>query len=137
MKYKVTLNDGVELLVTADKEVEAVRRAKEIKDKLSVEDDASSFARHVEGTVILNDAGEYGNYDLNYFLSLPKTHALRLSNEELRTNERMLPEWEKRVVEARRKADEEIKNAERMVRYTKEQIVGIKNVIREINKNEK
>lgn len=35
MKYKVTLNDGVELLITADKEVEAVRRAKEIKDQLT------------------------------------------------------------------------------------------------------
>ena len=38
MKYKVTLNDGIELLITADKEVDAVRRAKEIKDKLSIAD---------------------------------------------------------------------------------------------------
>nr|DAY59316.1 MAG TPA: hypothetical protein [Caudoviricetes sp.] len=35
MKYKVTLNDGIELLITADKEVDAVRQAKDIKDSIA------------------------------------------------------------------------------------------------------
>lgn len=35
MKYKVTLNDSVELLILADSDVEAVRKAKSIKDALS------------------------------------------------------------------------------------------------------
>lgn len=35
MKYKVTLKDGIELLITADKEVDAVRQAKDIKDSLA------------------------------------------------------------------------------------------------------
>lgn len=35
MKYKITLKDGIELLITADKEVDAVRQAKDIKDSLT------------------------------------------------------------------------------------------------------
>lgn len=35
MKYKITLNDSIELLVVADSEVEAVKKAKEIKAGMS------------------------------------------------------------------------------------------------------
>lgn len=34
MKYKITLNDSIELLVVADSEVEAVKKAKEVRSKL-------------------------------------------------------------------------------------------------------
>lgn len=36
MKYKVTLNDDVSLIIDAEKEVDAVRRAKEIKSKMGL-----------------------------------------------------------------------------------------------------
>lgn len=35
MRFRVSLKDGIDLLVDADKEVDAVRQAKELKDKLS------------------------------------------------------------------------------------------------------
>ena len=35
MKYRVSLNDSMDLVVVADSEVEAVRKAKTVKDALS------------------------------------------------------------------------------------------------------
>lgn len=36
MKFRVTFLDNVDLLIEADKEIDAVRKARELKDKLSV-----------------------------------------------------------------------------------------------------
>lgn len=38
MKYKISFCDDIELLVTADSEVEAVKKAKSVKDRLKVAD---------------------------------------------------------------------------------------------------
>ena len=51
MKYKVTLNDGIELLITADKEVDAVRQAKDIKDSIA----AGGSARGVKDSSNVRD----------------------------------------------------------------------------------
>lgn len=35
MKFRVTIGDGIDLIVEADKEVEAVRKAKSVKDAIN------------------------------------------------------------------------------------------------------
>lgn len=43
MKFRVTVGDGIDLIVEADKEVDAVRKAKTVKDALSFVNGGDSF----------------------------------------------------------------------------------------------
>ena len=54
MKFRVTFLDGVDLLIEAEKEVDAVKRAKELKSKVSdsvVSDSVSISERNVEEAI--------------------------------------------------------------------------------------
>lgn len=87
MKYKVTLSDGIELLVVADKEVDAVRKAREIKDSIKgglstnqVKDYGSTNLEYVGHLMIqIDSALDKGNFREAYNLSVKLSNELKKS----------------------------------------------------------